>query len=67
VLFGSTLVQGGVRRGPAARRLMSIYNARGSFSNAADDLDGLRRALESRFREVSVEVIGCAALFSARA
>jgi hypothetical protein len=66
VLFGSTLVQGGVARGWAARRLMSIYNARGIFSNVDDDVDGLRRALAARFREVSVEVIGCAALFSAR-
>jgi len=66
VLFGATLLQGGVRRGWAARRLMSIYNARGIFSNAGDDLDGLRRALDARFREVSVEVIGCAALFSGR-
>jgi hypothetical protein len=66
VLFGATLLQGGVARGWAARRLMSLYNARGIFSNARDDLDGLRRALEARFGEVSVEVIGCAALFCAR-
>jgi hypothetical protein len=67
VVFGATLLQGGVARGWTARRLMSVYNARGIFSNERDDLDGLRRALESRFRDVSVEVIGCAALFSARA
>lgn len=66
VLFGATLVQGGVERTWMARRLMSIYNARGIFANTQDDLDGLRRALTTRFREVSVEVIGCAALFSAR-
>jgi hypothetical protein len=66
VLFGSTLLQGGVARSRAARRLMSIYNDRGIFSNVHDDLDGLRQALAARFREVSVEVIGCAALFSAR-
>ena len=66
VLSGSTLVQGAVVRGRLARRLMSIYNARGIFSNTRDDLDGLRRELTTRFREVSVEVIGCAALFSAR-
>lgn len=66
VVFGSTLLNGGVTRGWAARRLMSIYNARGIFSNVHDDIDGLRRALAARFREVSVEVTGCAALFSAR-
>ena len=66
VLFGSTLVQGGVPRTRAARRLMSIYNARGIFSNTHDSIDGLRTALTTRFREVSVDVVGCAALFSAR-
>jgi len=66
VLFGSTLLHAGVTRGWAARRLMSIYNARGIFGNTGDDLEGLRRALTTRFREVSVAVIGCAALFSAR-
>jgi hypothetical protein len=65
VLFGSTLLQGGVARSAAARRLMAFYNAKGVFSNARDDLDGLRSALEARFRDVSIEVVGCAALFSA--
>jgi hypothetical protein len=65
ILFGSTLLQGGVARSAAARRLMAFYNAKGVFSNARDDLDGLRSALEARFRDVSIEVVGCAALFSA--
>lgn len=67
VLFGSTLLQGGVRRGALATRLMRTYNRRGIFSNAGDDLDGLERELRRRFRDASVEVIGCAALFSGRA
>jgi hypothetical protein len=66
VLFGSTLLQGGVDRSAAARRLMAFYNGKGVFSNERDDLDGLRSALEARFRDVSIEVMGCAALFSAR-
>jgi hypothetical protein len=45
---------------------MDTYNTRGIFSNRYDDLDGLKRALNQRFREVSVEVVGCAALFSGR-
>lgn len=65
-IFGSTLLQGGVHRSGAARRLMGIYNKKGIFSNAHDDLDGLRRELERRFEEVSIEIAGCAALFSAR-
>lgn len=67
VLFGSTLLQGGVTRSWFARRLMDVYNRKGIFSNQHDNLDGLTRALTQRFREVSVEAIGSAALFSGRA
>lgn len=66
ILFGSTLLQGGVARSAAARRLMSFYNRKGVFSNEADDVDGLRAALEQRFRSVSIDIVGCAALFSGR-
>ncbi len=67
VIFGSTLLQGGVERSAAARRLMEYYNSQGVFSNRRDDLDTLRRELGKRFADVAVEVVGCAALFSARA
>lgn len=67
VLFGSTLLQGGVTRSWLATRLMAIYNRRGIFSNERDDLDGLTQALTQRFRDVSVAVVGCVALFSGRA
>jgi hypothetical protein len=67
VLFGATLLQGGVRRSGFAQRLMGLYNKKGVFSNRADDLDGLARELRRRFTAVSVEVVGCAALFSGRA
>jgi len=66
VLFGSTLLQGGVQRSGLAKRLMHVYNKKGIFSNEQDDLEGLQRALSSRFRDVSVRVVGCGALFSAR-
>jgi SAM-dependent methyltransferase len=65
-LFGSTLLPGGVSLGPLARRLMAFYNRRGIFSNRSDTLDGLERALRRRFSDVSIRLIGCAALFSAR-
>jgi ubiquinone/menaquinone biosynthesis C-methylase UbiE len=67
VLFGATLLHGGVTRSWLASRLMFLYNRRGIFSNDHDDLPGLRRALEQRFRDVSVLTVGCAALFSGRA
>ncbi|MBG0811678.1 class I SAM-dependent methyltransferase [Methylosinus sp. H3A] len=66
VFFGSTLLQGGVERSAAARRLMAFYNRKGVFSNRADDFDGLRYALERRFRNVEIDIVGCAALFIAR-
>ncbi len=62
-IFGSTLLSQGVRRSGAARRLMGFYNKKGIFGNTRDDLDGLTVALEKRFAEVQVEVIGCVALF----
>jgi hypothetical protein len=49
-----------------AKRLMAVYNKKGIFANQQDDLEGLERVLRSRFRDVSVQVIGCAALFSGR-
>ena len=66
VIFGSTLLAHGVRRGFAARRLMALYNQKRIFSNADDSLDDLQRVLDDRFIDVKVEVVGCAALFSAR-
>jgi 2-polyprenyl-3-methyl-5-hydroxy-6-metoxy-1,4-benzoquinol methylase len=66
VLLGSTLLQGGVPRNWFAKRLMDVYNRKGIFSNRCDSLDGLKRALDQKFRDVSIEVVGCVALFSGR-
>lgn len=66
VLFGATLLQGGVRRNFWARRLMACYNRSGVFSNEHDSVEGLTRELARRLGEVRVEVEGCAALFSGR-
>jgi len=65
-VFGSTLLQGGVPRSWAARRLMKFYNRKGVFSNTHDTLSDLQQSLAERFADVSVEVVGCVALFSAR-
>jgi hypothetical protein len=66
VVFGATLLHGGVQRSGPAKRLMAFYNSKGIFSNRQDDLESLKRALYGRFVDVSVEVIGCAALFAGR-
>lgn len=66
VLFGSTLLQGGVSRNALAKRLMAVYNNKGIFANRHDDLAGLKDVLSHHFQDVVVEVVGCAALFSGR-
>lgn len=66
VLFGSTLLHHGVRRGWTAQRLMAFYNRKGIFSNQQDSLDELTENLTDRFEQPQVQVLGSAALFSAR-
>jgi hypothetical protein len=66
VVFGATLLSGGVRRTRAARALMRLYNSKGIFSNKDDSLDALRQELERRFEHVDLNVVGCTALFAAR-
>lgn len=66
VIFGSTILQGNAPRNWTARRLMRLYNKKRIFSNTADDLESLEGALNQRFEDVEVELIGCVALFSAR-
>ncbi len=66
VIFGSTLLQGGIQRSGAAKRLMDVYNKKGIFSNEADNLEGLATELSKRFADVSITVVGCVALFSGR-
>lgn len=66
VLFGATLLHDGVARSWLAQRLMTLYNRKGIFANEQDDLAGLQHALARRFRDVAVEVVGCAALFAGR-
>lgn len=66
IVFGSTLLQGGVVRGGVAKQLMKFYNRKGIFCNEEDNLDTLKRELAQRFRESQVKVIGCAALFWAK-
>jgi methyltransferase family protein len=66
VMFGATLLSEGVYRSWAAKRLMAFYNSKGIFTNDQDDLQGLRAMLSEHLTAVTVEVVGCAALFSGR-
>jgi hypothetical protein len=67
VLFGSTVLRHGVRCDLGAKAFMRLYNARKVFCNLEDSLADLRRVLETTFRNVQIEVVGCVAQFSGRA
>lgn len=67
VFFGSTILNVGVPRNVAARALTRLYNRRlHVFHNESDDLPGLRAAIERAFDDVTVDVVGMVAIFSAR-
>ncbi|WP_205857211.1 class I SAM-dependent methyltransferase [Phytoactinopolyspora endophytica] len=64
VVFGSTILNGGVRHTRLGRALLRVYNGKGIFSNLHDDLDGLEEELASRFGRYELEVSGAVALFA---
>jgi SAM-dependent methyltransferase len=66
VVFGSTILGRGVEHGRLARKALAVYNREGIFTNLADDLDGLERALAQEFGRHEIEVRGSFALFAAR-
>ena len=49
VVFGSTVLSGGVRHTPMSRWMMDQLNRDGTFTNRDDDLDGLKTQLDQRF------------------
>ena len=65
-LFGSTILAHGVSTTAPARSVMRLYNARGIFHNARDDLAGLDQELADHFADHRVTVRGTVALFEAR-
>lgn len=65
VVFGSTVLNEGVPHNPFSRWMMNLLNRKGAFTNQDDDLDGLRRELDRRFRSVQIKV-GSVAILSAR-
>jgi ubiquinone/menaquinone biosynthesis C-methylase UbiE len=64
-VFGATILASGVPVSGRARRLMGFYNAKGVFHNAGDRLDDLDARLAAAFKEYTVTVRGCVALFEA--
>lgn len=65
-MFGTTILGAGAKHNPLAKSLMRIYNARGIFSNTLDSASDLEDVLRANFREASIRIEGCVALFSGR-
>ncbi len=66
VIFGATILGGGVRHNPLAKQLLKIYNAKGIFSNLSDRQSDLEAGLKAHFDEHTMHIAGSVALFSAR-
>jgi SAM-dependent methyltransferase len=66
VIFGATILNGGVHHTAVSRRAMHAFNRKGHFSNLHDNLDDLDAALGRASSEHELRVVGTVALFSAR-
>jgi ubiquinone/menaquinone biosynthesis C-methylase UbiE len=66
VLFGGTVLGITERHTRPARAVLRAFNWNGAFDNLGDTADGLREILEDSFADVTVDVAGSAALFTAR-
>jgi SAM-dependent methyltransferase len=64
VLFGSTILGISPAHTRRSKAILRLYNRRGIFGNAHDDLDGLHAALASSFPRYEVETHGGVALFA---
>lgn len=65
-VFGATVLGRGVPHNALGRTVVRLYNSRGVFGNADDDLTGLQEALAAQFQDVRLWQRGSVALFTAR-
>jgi SAM-dependent methyltransferase len=66
VLFGTTVLAGGVPGTPLSRAHIAGLNRKGIFANRGDDLEGLRRELAARFGDHQLTTRGSIAVFEVR-
>ncbi len=66
MLFGATILNGGVLHTSLSRRAMGAFNRKGHFDNLGDNLDDLAAGLQRVSNDVELRVVGTVALFSAR-
>jgi hypothetical protein len=65
VIFGTTIVIDGVDPYFLSRQANRLFNKLKVFSNTHDSTDSLLDELSARFQQVTVELVGCVALFRA--
>lgn len=66
VLFGGSILGLAATHTRPARAFLRAANKQGAFDNRDDTADGLRSILARSFYDVQIEVVGSAALFTAR-
>ena len=62
LFFGSTVLGDSGNHSWAARRMLDLYNGRGSFDNRLDT-EEVREILEASFEHVELDVVGSIAIF----
>jgi SAM-dependent methyltransferase len=65
VLFGGTVLGLSERHNRRARAVIRVFNLNGAFDNRGDTAEGLREILEASFEDVTVDIVGSTALFTA--
>lgn len=65
ILYGATILGDGVIHNGFGKKLMTVYNQKGIFSNIHDSEDELRKILSKHFINVEVIVKGVVALYTA--
>jgi SAM-dependent methyltransferase len=66
VLFGGTVLGSAEEHTRSARAALWVFNKEGGFDNLGDTAEGLRSMLEASFGSVEIDVVGSAALFTAK-
>ena len=66
VLFGGTVLGLTSEHTRSARAFLRAVNRQGAFDNREDTADGLRAILQESFEDVTVDVVGSSARFTAR-
>ncbi len=65
VLFGGTVLGLTSEHTRPARAFLRVVNRQGAFDNREDTADGLRTILQESFEDVTVDVVGSSAMFTA--